>query len=132
MSLITTQEAQGLTRIYRWIDRKFNFDFPAELYPNLIARLRGTPIRLQEAVRNVPRERLTQCDDGRWSIQENAGHLLDEESLFTRRLQEFLSGATILTPAPYLSVELKHNRCGIEEILSGFQSARSGLVANLE
>jgi hypothetical protein len=34
-----------------WFERKFEFSFPVELLPNLCARLRGTPARLEEVLR---------------------------------------------------------------------------------
>jgi hypothetical protein len=33
-----------------WFERKFEFLFPVELLPNLCARLRGTPARLEEVL----------------------------------------------------------------------------------
>ena len=33
-----------------WFERRFEFSFPVELYPNLCARLRGTPARLEEVL----------------------------------------------------------------------------------
>ena len=38
-----------------WINRKFNFDFPVALYPNILVRFRGTPARLEDAVRGLSR-----------------------------------------------------------------------------
>jgi len=32
----------------KWTDRRFNFDFPAGIYPEMIERIRGTPARLEE------------------------------------------------------------------------------------
>ena len=34
-----------------WTERKFNFDFPADIFPELIERVRGTPARVEEIVR---------------------------------------------------------------------------------
>ncbi len=36
-----------MTQVAKWFDRKFEFNFPVELYPSLIMRLRGTPARLE-------------------------------------------------------------------------------------
>ena len=33
-----------------WIERKFNFDYPAAKYPDVLKRLRGTPARIEERV----------------------------------------------------------------------------------
>ncbi len=37
----------GVVRI-KWTDRRFNFDFPAGIYPEMIERVRGTPARLED------------------------------------------------------------------------------------
>lgn len=34
-----------------WFERRFEFSLPVELLPNVCARLRGAPTRLEEAVR---------------------------------------------------------------------------------
>ncbi len=114
-----------------WVERKFNFDFPVTLYPNILARVRGTPARLEDAVQGLSREELIVKPGGKWSIQENAGHLLDEEELFQTRLNEYLAGAETLTPAPYLHRELTHNNRRIEELLSEFRAARGRQVQTL-
>ncbi len=114
-----------------WTERRFNFDFAVGLYPNILARFRGTPARLEDSVRGLSRERLIAKADGKWSIQENAGHLLDEEDLFSKRLEEYLAGAKVLTPAPYLHRELTHNDRKIESILTSFRAARERQVERL-
>jgi hypothetical protein len=40
-----------MSQVPLWFERKFEFSFPVELLPNLRARLRGTPARLEEALR---------------------------------------------------------------------------------
>ena len=113
-----------MAEIMPWLNRKFNFDFPASLYPNVLARVRGTPPRLEDAVQGLTREQLIHKRSGRWSIQENAGHLTDVEDLFWRRLQEYISGAELLTAARYENIELKHNERQIGIILKEFRAAR--------
>lgn len=120
-----------MTDVVAWVTRKFKFDFPVTLYPSVLARVRGTPPRLEAAVDGLSRAQLIARPGGKWSIQENAGHLLDEEGLFLRRLQEYLAGADTLTPAPYLNVELKHNHRQIGSILEDFRLARVRQIAVL-
>jgi hypothetical protein len=120
-----------MSAITPWVQRRFRFDFPVSLYPNILARFRGTPARLEDAVRDLSRERLIAKPDGKWSIQENAGDLLDEEKLFRTRLKEYLAGAESLTPAPYATVELAHNNVSIESILERFRHDRAEDLAEL-
>ena len=120
-----------MTAVMPWLERKFSFDLPAALCPNICARYRGTPARLEEAAAGLSHEQLIAKDGKQWSIQENAGHLLDEESLFQTRLSEYLAGAEKLTPAPYLHRELAHNQRDISEILREFRAARERQVGQL-
>lgn len=114
-----------------WVERTFSFDFSANLYLTILARFRGTPARLEDAVQGLTREFLIARPERRWSIQENAGHLLDEEELFHKRLDEFLAGADTLTPAPYLQRELTHNGRNIDDILREFRLSREEQVRRL-
>lgn len=118
-----------------WFDRRFSFAFPVELYPNLRIRLRGTPARLEEITRGLAQEQLIQKPEGKWSIQENAGHLLDLEPLWLTRLEEFLSGGSILAAADVTNRkthEARHNDRGLPDILDAFRRARVELVDRLD
>src|SRR5260370_22463283 len=118
-----------------WFGRKFEFTFPVELHPNLCARLRGTPARLEEAVRGVARALLVRKPSEKWSAQEHAGHLLDLEPLWMARVGDYLTEATELTTADLSNRrtdEAQHNRSPIGEILAEFRSARSQLVSRVE
>jgi DinB superfamily len=123
-----------VTRI-KWTDRKFDFSFPAGIYPEMIERLRGTPVRLEELVGTLSAEVLRRRDGERWSIQENAGHLLDLESLVRQRLDEYLAGATKLHAADMTNrktYEAQHNELEVDTILQGFRTQRLELVKRLE
>jgi len=117
-----------------WFQRRFTFDFPAEVFPNLVVRLSGTPARLEETLRDVPRDRLVPQPSGRWSIQEEAGHLLDLEPLWQARVVDFLRRAETLSAADLTNRkthEARHNERTLSEILASFRGAREGLVAQL-
>ena len=62
-----------------WIKRQFSFELPLGMYPNVVERVRGTPPRLEDLTRSLTAEVLTRRDGDKWSIQEQAGHLLDLE-----------------------------------------------------
>ena len=47
-----------------WFERQFELDLPPESLPDVIERLRGTPIRLEERVSRVPDEFRAQRVDG--------------------------------------------------------------------
>ena len=124
-----------MSKHLKWTDRKFDFSFPVEVYPEMIERLRGTPARLEDRTKGIEPELLTQRDKDRWSIQENAGHLLDLESLVAGRLDEYLSGSTALHAADMTNRkthEARHNQASMESILSSFRRERMNLVSRLD
>ena len=119
----------------KWTDRRFNFDFPAGIYPEMIERIRGTPARLEDLTGGLSPETLTTQADGRWSMQENAGHLLDLESLVDQRIDEYVAGNTALHAADMSNrktFEASHNEVPLESILKAFRTARHGIVQRLE
>jgi uncharacterized damage-inducible protein DinB len=119
----------------KWTDRQFDFSFPVELYPEKIERVRGTPARLEDRVRPLPTDVLTRRDGSRWSIQENAGHLLDLEALVMRRLEEYIAGASQLHAADMTNrktYDAQHNAVQLDSILKLFRAERTQLVRKLD
>ena len=119
----------------KWTDRCFKFDFPAGIYPEVIERVRGTPARLEDLLTGLSPETLTTQADGRWSMQENAGHLLDLESLVSQRIDEYLAGNTTLHGADMSNrktYEASPNEVPAETILKAFRAARHEIVRRLE
>jgi uncharacterized damage-inducible protein DinB len=118
-----------------WFERKFEFNFPVELHPNLCARLRGTPARLEEVSAGVSRETLIRKRPDKWSAQEHAGHLLDLESLWIARVDDYLGGGTELTAADLdnrKTHEANHNARALNAILKEFREARLRLISQAE
>lgn len=118
-----------------WFERHFDFTFPAQLLPNLLARLRGTPARLDETLRHRLPSTLTVQPDGPsrslWSAQEHAGHLADLEPLWLARVNDFVSGAGILTATDLQNRrtdEANHNARPLEDILFDFRTRRIQLL----
>ena len=119
----------------KWFDRKFDFTFPAEQIPNLIVRLQGTPARLEEMLRSVSPGVLQAKPAGRWSAQEHAGHLLDLETLWQARVDDFVSDRQTLTAADLTNRktnEAAHNTRALKEILADFRAARGYLLNSVE
>jgi hypothetical protein len=82
-----------MSQVPIWFERKFEFSFPLELLPNLRARLRGTPARLEDALRGRSHKILIQKAQEKWSAQEHAGHLLDLEPLWLARVGDYVAAA---------------------------------------
>jgi uncharacterized damage-inducible protein DinB len=122
---------RSTTRIPAWFERKFDFSFPVEQYPNLCIRLWGTPPRLEELLRGCSQDRLLKKPEDKWSAQEHAGHLLDLESLWMARVDDFLAGGDTLTVADLRNRktdDANHNAHPLESILADFRKARLRLV----
>src|SRR5580704_12023174 len=101
-----------MSQVPIWFERKFEFSFPVELLPNLLARLRGTPARLDEALHPCSHEILIEKVERKWSAQEHAGHLLDMEPLWRVRVSDFVAASEQLTAADLLNRktdEANHN-----------------------
>lgn len=119
-----------------WFERTFSFDsLPLWMYPNVVERVRGTPARLEDLTRVLPREILTRRDRDKWSIQEHAGHLLDLEALGTNRLDDYEAGRDTLHAADLenrKTHEADYNAGAIENILSAFRTERMEFVHRLD
>lgn len=120
---------------YAWFERTFSFDLPVWMYPNVVERLRGTPARLEALVASLDASVLIRRDGEDWSIQENAGHLWDLESLWLGRLDDFLNGQKKLRVADLTNrktYDANHNANTINTILAAFRRERLELVRRLD
>lgn len=120
-----------MTQVPIWFERKFEFSFPVELYPNLLARLRGTPARLEEELRARSREILVTKPEGKWSAQEHTGHLLDLEPLWLARVGDYTAASAQLTPTDLQNRktdQANHNARPLETILRDFRAGREKLL----
>ena len=118
----------------RWFSRTFELGLTPEAAPEIFDRLRTAPDRLAAAVEGLSPEILTKRRDNKWSIQENAGHLFDLESLWDQRLDDYSRGATTLHPADLenrKTHEANHNARSISDILANFRSARAAIMEKL-
>jgi uncharacterized damage-inducible protein DinB len=120
-----------MSDIPAWFERRFDFSFPVELLPNICARLRGTPARLEEILRGLPRSTLAGRTHEQWSAQEQAGHLADLEPLWLARVNDYAASRHELTPADLTNRktdEANHNARGLAQILAEFRAAREKLL----
>jgi hypothetical protein len=68
-------------------------------------------------------------------MQENAGHLVDLESLVQQRIDEYLAGNSALHAADMSNrktYDAHHNDVPVALILRDFRAARHGIVERLE
>jgi uncharacterized damage-inducible protein DinB len=134
VSMRSPSSAESMSLVPVWFERKFEFSFPIELWPNLLARLRGTPARLEESLRGRSREALLRKPGEKWSPQEHAGHLLDLEPLWLARVNDYVAASSLLTVADLANRktdEANYNARPLEVILNEFRSARETLLRRI-
>ena len=118
-----------------WFDRRFDLGLPASAFPDLLERLRSTPDRLESLVHGLSAEQATQRIDDAWSIQENVGHLIDLETLWDGRLDDFLAGLEGLRPADLenrRTHEAAHNESLLADLLAEFRAIRLAMVTRMD
>lgn len=119
----------------KWTDRQFNFNFPVELYPEMIERVRGASARLDEYLNAAPPEILTARPNGSWSIQENAAHLYDLDAITIDRIKQYAAGVEVLHAADITNkatTEANYNNVSAATISQLFRQRRSEVVKLLE
>ena len=118
-----------------WVGRTFSFGLPAGAFPMVVERLRGTPARAAELVSGLPEALLAQRYEGGWSVKEHVGHLADLDELDQRRLDEFLGGAPVLSPADMenrKTEDAEHWKRPIWIVLDQLREERAALVDRLD
>jgi uncharacterized damage-inducible protein DinB len=86
---------------------------------------------LEDLLRGRSSRTLTAKAEGKWSAQENAGHLLDLEPLWLARVNDYVTASAELAPADLSNRqtdEANHNIRALDEILAEFRSAREMLL----
>jgi len=118
-----------------WFQRQFELGLPREAFPEILERIRGTPARLEERLAELSSSDVTARPDNAWSIQENVGHLLDLEPLWSGRLDDLLEGAAVLREADLTNRrthEAEHNTGPMAAVLAAFRDARHTVVGRLD
>jgi uncharacterized damage-inducible protein DinB len=118
-----------------WFNRKFDFSSSQNIFPSIIERLWGTPIRLEEKLRSAPADITTINVDGSWSIRQNIGHLTDVEPLWQGRVDDILSGKPTMRPADLQNTKTRqanHNNVPLDVLLKDFRQVRKQTLDMLE
>ncbi len=113
-----------------WFERTFNFKQLSTQPEGLLERLRFTPLRIQEMVKHIPVEKLSQADR-RWSIKQNIGHLNDLEPLWRGRIQDILAGLDTMRAVDLTNKkthEADHDFVSVEKHIADFAAQRQQLV----
>lgn len=121
--------------IPKWTSRDFDFNYPADHFPYMLERLRGTSARICDMIKDLPADKLTHRPNGAWSIQEHIGHLIDLDELHEGRIDDYLNELPVLRAADMQNkktYEARHNNNDIEVLVNCFQKARWQFVERLK
>ena len=123
-----------MSQVSKWFERKFEFSFPVELYPNLGARLRGLSARLEEVLRGRAHEVLTRKPRKEWRLRST------RVTCWTSSPFGWRDGKLCRCQRPTHTSgleksknhEANHNARPLEEILADFRSVREALLKRLD
>lgn len=116
------------------MDRKFSFDLPISALPEIVQRLESLPERARLILSPVSEEARRFKPDGRWSAKEHIGHLDDLSAVDERRLGDYLSNASSLSPADTrnpITEAANHNARSWHEILERLTDHRLHFTGQL-
>lgn len=119
----------------KWINRKFSFDFPEDYFPEIMERLRGTPARVEDLIKDTTEETLKRRSENFWSIQEHIGHLISVEALVTGRLDDYEAGKKELRAADMKNrktEDANYNSGLLESILTELRRVRENTMCRLD
>lgn len=100
----------------------------------MLTRLASLVPMVVTATAGLSPARLTTRSDGKWSIQEHVGHLLDLDGLHIGRLDDFEAGLPILRAADLANRrtwEAGHNRRPWASLLAELEAERGRFVQRL-
>ncbi|MEL6356132.1 MAG: DinB family protein, partial [Bacteroidota bacterium] len=116
----------------KWFDRHFLFHPEQNIFPSILERLWGTPIRLRVRMEQLMERMETSQEhslltvagpEASWSILENIGHLIDLEELWQGRLTDILGGEKYLREWDLengKTYQANHNSQQPDTLLRGF------------
>lgn len=108
-----------------WFERHLDFGKPKEMLPYYLERLEGTIVRLEAKVSGLPEEWLSEKYNGKWSVKQNIGHLVEVDEIANKRLDEMTSGVETLSPAVFEPTR-DYNAMPVKAVLSFFRDCRMG------
>ena len=79
-----------VVELIKYDQRHFATDLSVGEAPFLIERLRGTPVRVQELIKELSDEVLNFKPGGKWSILEHLDHLRAADIEFAGRISQYL------------------------------------------
>jgi uncharacterized damage-inducible protein DinB len=115
-----------------WLNRTFPTIEDSGLLPDIIERLEGTPVRLEEKIRTYTGPINNKPLPDKWSVKQEIGHLIDLEVLGQTRIEQLIAGQPEFIAADMSNRKTQeghHDDKTFDELLTQFRSERSQLVS---
>ncbi len=119
----------------KWTDHKFNQGIDTGWTQNILSNLKDTAIRIEHYSKSLSAKELSEKEQGKWSIKEHIGHLIDLEKLWMNRFQQFENGSLELVAADMSNTKTEnanHNKTSIDQLLDSFKLERKKLIAQIQ
>jgi len=116
-----------------WLNRKWEFNFDAGMFPIIYSRLQGAIPRLQQIFAKADEAKSGVSKNG-WSAKEHLGHLYDLEELWWNRWEDYKNKKEILTAADITNrrtSEANHNAKTINGLISSFNIEREKILNSI-
>jgi len=105
-----------------WFERNLRFGLVPEMLPYYLERLSGTAARLEAKVKGFTDAELSVRLNDKWSVKQNIGHLAEVDAIANKRLDEMVTGVTIMSPAVFEPKD--YNPWPIEKVIGLFITHR--------
>jgi hypothetical protein len=110
-----------------WFERNLVFGHRVEMLPFFLERLEGTICRIESKVLGGGEKILSEKYDGKWSVKQNIGHLLEVDEISAKRIDEMLNGTPLLSPAVFEPKD--YNPFPVREVIDMFKKQRQANLA---
>ena len=105
-----------------WFERNLTFGLPVNMLPYYLERLAGTAVRFDAKIKDFSEADLSARLNDKWSVKQNIGHLAEVDEIANKRVDEIISGVTIMSRAVFEPKD--YNPWPIEKVLELFKVNR--------
>jgi len=119
----------------KWFDRKFDTNIDIEQFEDALSRMEHFPAVLNQLLETCPKKVTTIKTDGKWSVNENVGHLILLEDLWRKRFQDIKDGKHDMSPADLNNTATDQaffNKSVLDELTKNLIDERAKTIALLQ
>ena len=122
-------------RRQEWKDHVFHFGIDIGWTQNVMSRIQDSAFRIVHHTMNIDDTLLSKRLDGKWSIKEHVGHLIDLEQLWINRFKQFEKLLPELIAADMSNQKTEnenHNNKSIQTLIETFKEERKKLITTFD